>query len=501
MYKVVLIDDEIWVLKALRTLIDWEALGFRVVGEFDTAAGIDLQLKRLSPDLIISDIRMPGTSGLDLLRSLNRDNSLGSTLTVFISAYSDFNYAQEAITLGAFDYILKPVETLRLEETVKRAAKRLDEMKETKRKLSGMQNTAFLYELVESGGQHSKCLKKLVDYGFRPAGSLYAVAVVKDLKQSSADERKLAFGAINGVLEQVFGNAAFLSAAMGVNKWVCLISFNKYGRTAFQLMLRRMIAGAAGYGAVVGLSRAFGELDALKSAFTQAENACERRLLSGRAGIALYREPDYRLLNVFYERIKRAPDTEQLKLLVSGIPQMARKSGSNAQCLEKIFLKVFERSCELKRTAVFTDSDVLFAFPDELTGLDAAVDYLLHYLEEDPDKGVKGGANAIIGKITGEMKEHYSQKLLINSFAQKYNMNPSYLSDLFKKETGRSFTSYLLEIRLDKAAELLSGTELSIYEICEKVGYDDYFHFNKLFMKYRQITPSAYRKRCGAREY
>ncbi|WP_105616636.1 response regulator transcription factor [Vallitalea okinawensis] len=104
-------------------------------------------------------------------------------------------------------------------------------------------------------------------------------------------------------------------------------------------------------------------------------------------------------------------------------------------------------------------------------------------------------AKSIIKRVINDVRQNYYKKLKLSYYAEKYFINSSYLSQQFKQETGKSFTSYILDLRLARAEDLLIQTELSINEISDKIGYSDYVHFSKLFKKHRGESPQQYRNR------
>ena len=123
MIDVVIIDDEVWVAKMITQIIDWGAYGFRIAGIFhDGEEGLD-GIRRLHPRLVLTDIRMPGLTGLDLIQTLSEESP--DIMFVIISGYNDFEYAKSALTYGAIGYLLKPIDETELKKVVLKAKKQL----------------------------------------------------------------------------------------------------------------------------------------------------------------------------------------------------------------------------------------------------------------------------------------------------------------------------------------------------------------------------------------
>ncbi|MEX1031548.1 MAG: response regulator [Paenibacillaceae bacterium] len=108
MYSVLLVDDEIWSLDGLRMLFDWDKMGFHVIDQVtDSSEAFDI-IRSTKPDVVFTDIRMPEISGIELL-SMSRQEGIASEF-VIISGFAEFEYAQDALRFGAFDYHLKPID-------------------------------------------------------------------------------------------------------------------------------------------------------------------------------------------------------------------------------------------------------------------------------------------------------------------------------------------------------------------------------------------------------
>lgn len=118
MYKVLLVDDEIFVRKGLRNLMDWESLGYEICDEAGNGQEALEKIRRLEPDLVIADIRMPILDGLELIRRVTEEEAYRPSF-IIVSGYHDFQYAQRALRYGVHDYILKPIDETELETTLK----------------------------------------------------------------------------------------------------------------------------------------------------------------------------------------------------------------------------------------------------------------------------------------------------------------------------------------------------------------------------------------------
>ena len=125
MYKIFLVDDEIWVIMGLKKLIEKIGAPFQVVGEASNGVMALEEIEKKKPDVLITDIRMPGMDGLELMKEIRKKKL--DTKVVLVSGYAEFDYAQKAIRMGAVDYLLKPVETETFAKVLENLEKMLDE--------------------------------------------------------------------------------------------------------------------------------------------------------------------------------------------------------------------------------------------------------------------------------------------------------------------------------------------------------------------------------------
>ena len=154
MIKVVIADDEVRICQLILALVDWEALGLKVVGTAHNGLEAIAMVRTLQPNILITDIRMPGCSGLELIDQVKRDDQ--SLEIVIISGYAHFEYAQQAIKYGVGDYLLKPISKTELTATLQKLAGRICAQRknaedEAQQKEKTQKDVALLRENLISG--------------------------------------------------------------------------------------------------------------------------------------------------------------------------------------------------------------------------------------------------------------------------------------------------------------------------------------------------------------
>lgn len=146
MLKVLLVDDEPFILQGLKVLIDWNAEGYEVVGAVRTGQEAIDYLKENPVDLVMTDIKMPVMSGIELLEEVRRDQ-ISDAYFIILSGYNDFAYAQQAVRYHCIDYILKPVEKEQLIAVLQKVAA-MSEKKEIRRKDRQEMEAAYIWHAI-----------------------------------------------------------------------------------------------------------------------------------------------------------------------------------------------------------------------------------------------------------------------------------------------------------------------------------------------------------------
>ncbi|MBW7459667.1 response regulator, partial [Paenibacillus sepulcri] len=147
MYSVILVDDEVFTRKGLMKLIDWEACGFQVVDEADNGEDALELIRRLRPDLVITDIRMPVLDGMELIRRIVEENE-ASPVFIIISGYDDFKYAQQAVRYGVHDFIVKPIDEHEFSDALRKLNDRLGRLREERVRHDRLLSGAMIESLI-----------------------------------------------------------------------------------------------------------------------------------------------------------------------------------------------------------------------------------------------------------------------------------------------------------------------------------------------------------------
>lgn len=476
MYSVLLIDDESWVMEDLKLLIDWEALGFTIIGGASNAEDAKMLIAEKKPDVVISDIRMPGLSGIQLLEEFEGSNN--KFKTIFVTAYGKFEYAKRALELGAFGYLLKPVEPEELSKSLTKLKVTLDAESGLNEQIYKYEKTRVLYSLLDGYNTDEELNSKLIRIGVLDTEHRYVLAIIKSNTEITAES--LGITGWNSVILPL-SHSRYLLVVQSKNGNMNLVGYKNL------LSIMQKVADKEDI--LFGISRIAQEARKFRSAFSQAETALATYFIN-KQHLNVYRDSSQRVkeVNAYIAGFKASHSVNEL---LNTLPDVLVEQKINIDNFEAV---VTYLASQLGIEAAEVESDckeLINQFPD----VETYFAYLYQCVNGSYKKGNgKTSSRYIIKEITDYIKYNYNEKLMINELAQKFFLNPSYLSGLFKEETGKPFTAYLVECRLKKAVELLENTDLSSSEISAQVGYEDYFHFSKLFKKHIGISPSNYRK-------
>lgn len=532
MLKVVLIDDEETIVEGLKVLIDWNSLGFEIAGvAYDGEEGIEL-IKSVMPEIIITDIRMPILSGLDMIGIVKE--FLPYTKIMILSGYSDFDYARQAIEKGASCYLLKPVTR---EELVDKLTKAMEEVlqvmvKVQKEKkiainLYNMQNAAkekYLKDMAEgktTSLYEMERIWSLFDFGRIPGKLCVVIFEIDNFSvqgfDSAKDSNTLKF-AVDNIIDELIlktnsgiffsydyeRSILFFCAREGTNVKKEVSDIIKEVKEAVFDFLKVTLS--------VGIGSAYSGIEKLAQSYNEACYALEKKFLYGK-NVTLYiddikdKNGDIQFKPIPFERelaghVESCDKVRAANILDKLFHYLIREAGSSpsqiyAECVN--VLAILRQSLSVN-TINYNDlfkeeyfSIQFFKRFKTYPELQSWMKDLIHLMIDRTKNQPISHTEQLVEKIKKFIDDNFTEATR-ESVASKFFINPSYLSQIFKQSTGCSFTDYLTAVRMEKAKKILMSSDMKVLDIAEKLGYSSSQYFAKVFEKYTGSTPLDYRK-------
>ncbi len=499
MYKVLLVDDEEMVTQGLSRFVRWEEAGFRVCGTALSVSAALVLLEKEPVDLVITDIQIPGQNGLDLIRILKE--RYPRTKTIILSGYSDFAYAQQALRLGALDYLTKPINFKALRELLERVHRMLEE--------EAQQNIpdGHLQELL----RHTLILN--IANGFPFDAERAALCLKTDIPirvaRISPRDRSGMNVALAQQLREYFAPCQVVSST--ANELLCVLEGSR-DTEALVWELSGLCSQPSSL--CIGLSEEVEGYAKLRLAALQASKALRYQKARSGPGVLLYEQVAgmfthsveaqdvtiRHLVETFNDPEDRPRLPEELSNALTALENRSGFSLAQAQYFCTEFLVELDAplqtllSSEETRHLLLSETlmDVLGASSvSEIQG------YLTHYLDRllqelrQEDEARQTGD--LINRVKNYIQEHFAENLTLTVLSELFYVCPAYLSRLFKKKTGVNFVEYLTTIRIEKSKEFLANPSLMIYTVSEMVGYENPRYFSRLFKEALGCSPQEYR--------
>ena len=535
MLKVIIADDEEKVCNLIYKLIDWQALDMEVAGMAHNGIEALALVKRLNVDLIITDIRMPGYDGLQLISRIKQINN--DIDFIIISGYSNFEYAQNAIKFGVSDYLLKPIKKTELLGTLTKMSLKyrkrmelLSDQEHLKNRLqsdigklrSGLFTEVFMQK--NPSGKELTVGKVNESFHYHFQKGCFQIVILKmdcGCGEGNHSSLRLMEDKIIQAFQHSMEDLCF-DYEYYVDDTITYYVLNyseenkKIIRKHFKWILDDLLIQKSVFGAIeitIGAGRAEEEIGRQKASFLSAQYAIAERLMIGTGRLiegvtaADAREISGRILSDLNKSMGAALEILDKEGVLSSVQSFEASlkgalkiSGYDAYrlCLEacNIYLTLIRvNRYDIGNPEELSDNFCFHA--RRCSSIGEILEYLAILIEKSldkisEDKRLKDTKPIRMAKQY--IQEHYSRQITLEEVSSFAGFSPSYFSTLFKKESGINFQEYLSEVRMKKAKDLLKETNLTIAGICEQVGYSDLKHFTKNFKRIAGIKPNEYRK-------
>ena len=508
--KLFIADDEIDVREGLRYILDWSELGFSICGEGKNGLDTLEQILVSHPDVVLMDIRMPKLSGLEVIRQAIEQGFQGKF--IILSGYSDFAYAQEAIKLGVTCYLTKPIDEDALEKAVLDAKESLLSEQNTQKKLVEYRSKAR--ESILQDIFLNKANYAYLDYhDMALEASVYQLVIYTNYNQESfqttwnfADILRLANKNHNSLdyinLENM--NIILLKEPFALNR--------------FQELLNRYISQPQKGSPLDSLFLTYGRpvysVEQIHISFEDAHELMKRRFFcSPNQHVLGYSDlPEnadtpitHEVKNDIYsERIANYIQSGNLHMLMEVLDEL--KNDLYYTQVEVPVLKHYlaDIMIQVKSIIIHTYGLADLPIPNNAAIISTIEEkYYLYEILQFFNMQFEMYMNAIdspsresvMDAILNYIDHNYQENLKLGSIAELFGYNSSYLGKVFNKTTGKSFNSYIDEVRVENARKLLLEHDYKVYEIAQRVGYTNVDYFHKKFKKYTGMSPAEYRKK------
>lgn len=500
--KVLIADDEYYARKAMAKKILQVDPDAEILGDFENGVQVLAYLEAHPDevDVLLTDVKMPEIDGLYLAQYLFEQES--QIEVIIISGYNEFEYARKAISFGVSNYLVKPVQKEELREALDKISNVRKKYQEKMQDIMAERTLQFLSieEIAAHENWRRLFLKPVFDAN---AGSTFYLTVIQSMDREKQPESQSAERSMKR-LKNKFHGAYFYFDRFQEN---VLILFGEKAEIISELdtIVRQTgILGAAKVTA--GLSLAHTQIEHCIKAYEEAVYALNQRLIDGWNRLYVF-TADFKPENLL--------DKEKEQLLEEAIEgkRSAQAEAMTREILRKcpnaytlyvtissIFNLLYQFFCRTdSRKRDGSPRYMLFSYRTDLyryDTLEEVEDYVVNIVKAMCDEQEGKKYHYIVSEILDDIAQNYQENISIGELAEhKYFMNGSYLSRLFKNQTGKTFSTYLMEYRMSKAKELLESDLLRISDVAMLAGYNDVSRFIQYFKKQYGVTPEEYRKK------
>lgn len=537
MIKVFLVEDEAIVRRGIRNNIPWEKEGFEFAGEASDGELAYPMIKKIKPDIVITDIKMPFMDGLELASIIKKE--LPDTKIIILSGYNEFDYAKKAISIGVTDYQLKPISSEKLLETIKRVGdlvreeqeqkKLLEEYKKENRENMEQSKAKLFYAMVENTLSTAEILEWGNWLGMDMTASYYTVILLKIMSSSEENTYQESLVECEEKVEQF------------LQKQECIYYFKRWGEGWFLLVrsedeeeFSQLIRGLREFMRGVipekekdnlhyfgGIGNTVQRLRDVRQSFISANRVFTARFFTELNQViteenlrkdqeAEKENEDLKDINIsnmdrkLLEDFLKVGDVDEAGLFLDTyFEKIGIKNHSSLIFRQYLMVDMFFCVSKFLEKLGGSSQEIVNKFGDveEIKARVHSSSQMCQYMKELFTEAIKlrdslsqDKYSRLLEEAKQYVKQNYANnEISLNMVASHVGISPSYFSTIFRQETGHSFTEYLTEMRMEKARELLRCTNKKTAEISFDVGYKDSHYFSYIFKKTQGVTPKEYR--------
>ncbi len=528
MINLLIADDEPLIQAGIKSMINWEEYNIRLIGTAANGAAAYEMIKEYAPEIVITDIKMPVMSGLELARKCHEEERL---LPVFIilTSYEEFQFVKEALTYQVVDYLVKLELTPQvLGGALKRAIGKVSELQASAQVSEpAYGNIYFLKEqfftrlvlnLFESEQQFQLQADNLnINFTFPAFAACYVEIRSGKLGSMSAEKQLNLYSNSLQMAKELTSKYVPCHVLSLDTKHFCILFFldgehaDDY-RGVIQKAVEQVSAMLFNYYSVTIHATVGAPVTTplqIASSYQDAKQAFSR--VTHENPILFFEdipasEPLKNVFNIslFKEDIRKAYaeyDGKALYDIFTSVMELfENQSAHYVQALDAagniLYLSLsLLNDGEQTVSEIFRDRNNGYRSLYELTNVEQIMEWLKQFRDGLCDSFAahnKDYKNHIVTSVKKYIQEHIKEKLTLNQVAEVFNISPNYLSVLFSKYNDTGFTDYINHSKIEAAKEMMSGGDYKIYEISDVLGFESAFYFSRVFKKITGVSPRDY---------
>jgi two-component system, response regulator YesN len=524
-----IIDDIRSVVEGIATQIDWMGHGIAVCGTaINGEDGLQL-VEAERPDIILTDIRMPKLDGLELTRLVRE--LLPDSKVILMTGFSDFEYARQAIHLGAFDFLSKPFSLTEIEEIVVKAKEAVVQNRDKEHELHELKQrvkesmpvlrqeyfSLLIHHKADQG--NARRIWEFVQPAMHPEHLSVLVIEIDGFAESSRTmpigEVELARFALQNIVEETI--AVYTQGVVfrdSTDRFAAVVNMPHEGTIAILAeACRDHISQYTRFTISIGVGREVRHIHELSQSYEEAMRALSYHFYTGGNGVFLFEDVDHSeapSLSLGREReqelmyaLQSGNRSRSLAILEEWFSKLtARQPLPEPEYLVSLFNELGSMILRtLQEKIAYAELAPLEAPVRELrTGTFLSLADMQRLLRELVAVGsekvegrVRSDADKVVEEAVRYVKDHLGGDLSVNAAAKKVHLSASYFANVFKKVTGTTFNQFVTQERMEQAKRmLLNGHQ--VQEIAEALGYGERRYFSEVFKKYTEMTPSDFKQ-------
>lgn len=548
MYRLMVVEDEDMIRRGIVNSIPWQSLGFVVVAESANGKAALEQLEKTQVDVLLTDIKMPIMGGTELSRIVRQ--MYPEIEIIILSGFAEFEYARQAISFRAFDYLLKPTNKKKLLDAFTALKESMDQKREVKEEIyysniyvsAGYETlrNEFLQSLLEGDSSLFKDFEeKTAALELDFTGHYFAAATIKfdrksifeELESSWGTDKRLLTFSYRNIIKEELSNLDHVYYLVEdydtINFVFCFSTKEKQDAIMIPCLesisenIHNCLFKKASVPYTIGIGLSYPSIHHIAKSYSQAKKSIQNNFYLGEQKVQIYQdnnESKYEqnfirfypeemehvavsvsngnyietkryLISMFQALIEQNLLPEIVKNYCIALKLMVQSKIMNSNGIAETIIG--DEYNEFVKEAL-TVKELETYIINVMVGLAKEIDATIDPLDVKEQRMVIEKAKAYIATCL-------SEKITLKMISEYVYLSETYFSFLFKKVTGITYIDYIQKLRMQEAKKLLVNSNYKVYKIAEMIGYSDYKYFSVQFKKYVALTPKEYRNQ-GRRE-